>query len=217
MSGGGGAAARRCVVGRRAVIRRPLPVADLFAADFAEKHIAHKAALTGDVAALRQVLGPEPKAIASGVKGSADEPLLADALEHPEILRALLEMGFDPDETGASGRTPLMVAARLDLSKQPAFWWRMAPQPDRGASDAVAQTDIGGDALCMLGQTTAADTPGRTALSYSAELGSPEMVRLPLDHGAAAAKLDSAGRLPLDYVRNRGDSDQADRIAEMLR
>jgi ankyrin repeat protein len=70
----------------------------------------------------------------------------------------------------------------------------------------------------MTGDKAGGDTPGRTALSYAAELGSPEMVRLLLDHGADQASLDSAGRRPADYVKNRtGDAPQSAKIAEMLK
>jgi len=70
----------------------------------------------------------------------------------------------------------------------------------------------------MIGDKAAGDTPGRTALSYAAELGSPEMVRLMLDHGADPASPDSAGRRPADYVKNRtGDAPQSAEIAKMLK
>jgi len=70
----------------------------------------------------------------------------------------------------------------------------------------------------MTGDQAAGDTPGRTALSYAAELGSPAMVRLLLDHGADPRKPDSAGRHPTDYIKNRtGDAAQAAVIAEMLK
>ncbi len=89
--------------------------AALLAGDYAGRHAAQRAALAGDIAALRDVLGPEPRAIAKGVTGDLDEPLVTNALEHPETLRALLELGLDSNEVGVSGHTPLMVAARLDL------------------------------------------------------------------------------------------------------
>jgi ankyrin repeat protein len=70
----------------------------------------------------------------------------------------------------------------------------------------------------MTGDKAAGDTPGRTALSYAAELGSPEMVRLLLDRGADPASPDGAGRRPADYVKNRiGDAAQPAKIAEMLK
>ena len=70
----------------------------------------------------------------------------------------------------------------------------------------------------MSGDKAAGDTPGRTALSYAAELASPEMVRLLLDHGADATRSDSAGHRARDYVKNRtGDTAQAAKIAEMLK
>ena len=190
----------------------------LFAADYAQKHEAQRAALAGDTTALRDALGPEPKAIARGVKGDLDEPLVSDAIEHPETLGVLLELGLDPNETGASGRTPLMVAARLDLVEAAGILLAHGAALDTGAGDAVAQTDSTGDPSCMTGNAAASDTPGRTALSYAAEFGSPEIVRLLLDHGADAARPDSAGHRPADYVKNRtGDTAQSARIAEMLK
>jgi uncharacterized protein YecT (DUF1311 family) len=193
-------------------------VAALVAPDYAEKHAAQRAALAGNTAAMREALGPEPKAVAKGVTGDLDEPLVSDALEHPETLRAVLELGLDPNEAGASGRTPLMVAARLDLVEAAGILLAHGAALDTRATDAVAQTDSTGDPLCMTGDKAAGDTPGRTALSYAAELGSPEMVRLLLDHGGDPKSRDSAGRRPADYVKNRtGDASQSAKISEMLK
>ena len=192
--------------------------AALFAADYVEKHAAQSAALAGDTRGLREALGPEPKALAKGVTGGLDEPLVSDALEHPETLRATLDLGLDPNETGASGRTPLMVAARLDLVEAAGILLDRGARLDTGAKDAVAQTDNTGDPSCMAGDQAAGDIPQRTALSYAAELGSPAMVRLLLDHGADPKQPDSAGRRPADYLKNRtGDAAQTAAIAEMLK
>jgi hypothetical protein len=190
--------------------------AALLAGDYAGRHAAQRAALAGDIAALRDVLGPEPRAIAKGVTGDLDEPLVTNALEHPETLRALLELGLDSNEVGVSGHTPLMVAARLDLVEAVDILLAHGAALDTAAGEAVAQTDSTGDPLCMTADAATIDTPGRTALSYAAELGSPEMVRLLLDHGADAVRRDNAGRHPADYVRNR-DAAQSATIAEMLK
>jgi uncharacterized protein YecT (DUF1311 family) len=72
--------------------------AALLAEDYAGRHAAQWAALAGDLAALRDVLGPEPKAIAKGVTNDLDEPLVTDAIEHPQALRTLLDLGLDPNE-----------------------------------------------------------------------------------------------------------------------
>jgi ankyrin repeat protein len=133
-------------------------------------------------------------------------------------LRAVLELGLGPNEVGASGRTPLMVAARLDLIEAAGILLAHGAALDTRAKDAVAQTDSTGDPLCMTGDKAAGDTPGRTTLSYAAELSSPEMVRLLLDHGADPASPDSAGRRPADYVKNRtGEAGRSVQIAEMLK
>src|SRR5262249_22206510 len=152
-------------------------IAALFAPDYAEKHKAQKAALSGDTDGLRAALGPEPQAVAKGDTGEFDEPLVTDSIAHSETLRALLDLGFDPDEFGFSGRTALMVAARLDLVEAARILLAHGAAVGRGATDAVAQTDAGGEASCLTGKTAPSDTPGRTALSYAAELASPEMVR----------------------------------------
>src|SRR4029077_6822209 len=115
----------------------------------------------------------------------------------------LLELGLDPNPIGPSGRTPLMVAARLDLVEAADILLAHGAVLDTGAGDAVAQTDSTGDPLCMTGNAVVSDAPGRTPLSYAAELGSPELVRLLLDHGASAARPDSTGRRPADYVKSR--------------
>jgi hypothetical protein len=190
----------------------------LLAADYAEKHNIQQAALRGDTTALRDLLGPEPKAIAKGVTGDLDEPLVTDALEHPTTLRALLDLGLDPNEIGASGRTPLMAAARLDLVEAADILLAHGAAVNTEAGDAVTQTDSTGDPLCMKGDMAVSDSPGRTALSYAAELGSLEMVRLLLDHGAKAARPDGTGRRPADYVKNRsGDPALAAEISDMLK
>ncbi len=190
----------------------------LLAPDYAQRRDLQQKALAGDTAALVAALGPEPRAIAKGVEGDLDEPLVTDALEHPQTLRALLGLGLDPNRAGASGRTPLMAAARLDLTEAAAILLAHGAAPDAGAGDAVAQTDRTGDPLCMRGDAAAGEAPGRTALSYAVERASPEMVRLLLAQGAAAAKPDSAGRRPSDYLKDRGgDPAQAAAIAALLR
>jgi hypothetical protein len=109
---------------------------------------------------------------ANGVKADLDEPLISDAMEHPETLRTLLDFGLDPNEKGASDRTPLMVAARVDLV-QAEILLAHGAVIDAGAGDAVTQTDCASDPLCMSEEAAAADTPERTALSYAVEPGSP--------------------------------------------
>jgi uncharacterized protein len=195
-------------------------IAGLFAGEYRERHRVQEMALAGNTVALREALGPEPRAVAKGLKGDLEESLVADALEHAETLGMLLDLGFDPDEPGASGRTPLMVAARLDFVEAAKVLLAHGAAVDRGASDAVAQTDIGGNALCMTGDAAVGDTPGRTALSYAAEFAMPDIVRLLLDHGADPAKRDAAGRRPADYVKRRigaaSRSDEITKISAML-
>jgi uncharacterized protein len=179
-------------------------VAALFAADYAQKHKLQQAALAGDTAALRAQLRLEPAALAAGATHALDEPLLSDAVAHPDTLQALLDMGLDPNIAGSSGRTPLMVAARLDLVDAARLLLARGADPNTGAGDAVAQSDLTGDVQCMQGAAAASDTPGRTALSYAVERASPALVKLLLDHQAKKDQRDSAGRRPADYLAARG-------------
>ena len=144
--------------------------------------------------------------------------MATEALEHRATLRVLLELGRDPNQIAASGRTPLMVAARLDLVGAAGILLAQGAALDTGADETVAQTDRTGDSLCVKGGAAESDMPGRTALSYAAELGSPDMVRLQFDRGASSARPDSTGRRPADYVKTRGgEPAQAAEITEMLR
>jgi uncharacterized protein YecT (DUF1311 family) len=186
----------------------------LLAPEYAERHQLQQLALAGETDALRAALGPEPKAVAKGVQDDLDETLPTDALEHPQTLRMLLDQGLDPNEPGASGRTALMVAARLDLVEAAGILLARGAVADLAAGEAVAQTDRGGDPACNESGAPSGDAPGRTALSYAAERASPEMVRLLLAHGAAVDKPDSAGRRPADYAKARGDA--AARAAAVL-
>jgi uncharacterized protein len=169
----------------------------MLAADFVTTHKAAAAALAGDAAALQAALGDDAKAAVARARGAYDETLATDALEHLELLRRLLDMGFDPDEFGASGRTALMTAARLDLVDAASLLLDRGAKVDLGTGDAVAEPYPEGDVLCSrAGTPPEGDTPGRTALSYAAEAGSPAMVRLLLAHGADPSAADSDGKSP---------------------
>jgi ankyrin repeat protein len=88
-----------------------------------------------------------------------------------------------------------------------------------GASAAVANIyPDGDDVTCqMMGEApVSSDTPGRTALSYAAELASPEMVRLLLAHGADLRQSDASGEKPVDYVPADGQG-RSTTIRELLK
>ena len=190
----------------------------LLAEDFEPGHALQAAAFEGDTETVKQLLGSDPKAAALHATTAFDEPLISDALEHPELVGALLDAGLDPNETGASGRTALMVAAHLDLIDAARLLLERGATVDTRAGDKVAelypQSD---DVQCRDGgQWEPNDTPGRTALSYAAESASPAMVRLLLDHGADPGQADSEGRLPTAYAEQRDDKDQGTAIIELL-
>ena len=133
-------------------------------------------------------------------------------------MRALLDAGLDPNETGASGRTALRIAARLDVIDAARLLLEQGAVVDTGTGDKVAelypQSD---DVQCREdGQREPNDSPGRTALFYAAGLASPAMVRLLLDHGADPDQGDREGRLPRAYGGHRDDKDQAAVIIAIL-
>jgi uncharacterized protein YecT (DUF1311 family)/ankyrin repeat protein len=191
----------------------------LFAADFADKHAAAVAAFAGDVAALKAALGGDPKAAAARPLGPSEEPLTTDALEHPDLLKSLLAMGFDPDRLGASGRSALMNAVRLNLPQAASVLLDAGAKPNLGAGDAVATIygnaeDV--DVMCQkAGGPPPPDIPGRTALSYAAEIGTPAMVSLLLAHGAAPDRADQHGATPIAWAIDRKDG-SAEEIRKLL-
>jgi ankyrin repeat protein len=134
------------------------------------------------------------------------------------VLRQLLAAGVDPNETGASGRTPLMIAAHLDLADAAQILLEQGAAIDATSGDKVTKIyPMSDDVLCQEGHDwDPNDTPGRTALSYAAESATPELVALLLTHGAVADKPDSSGHTPADYATGRSDQDTARKIAAML-
>jgi uncharacterized protein YecT (DUF1311 family) len=193
------------------------PTSPLFAANFADAHRAAAAAFAGDGAALATALGADAKATAERQQGPFDEPLLTDALDHPELVKMLLDRGLDPDRFGASGRTALMTAARLDLVAAATMLLAHGANPNLGAGAAVETPYSEGDALCAkAGGAPPGDTPGRTALSYAAERGSPAMVKLLLAHGADRSRADKEGGLPETWAQKRVDA-AADAVRALLR
>jgi ankyrin repeat protein len=187
--------------------------------NFEPQHALQAAAFAGDEAKVSALLGADPKGAATRVKSPLDEPLVSDALEHPNLLRSLLAQGLDPNDTGASGRTPLMTAARLDLIEAARILLERGAEVDAGAGAPVANIyPESDDVTCqMIGEApVSSDTPGRTALSYAAELASPEMVQLLLEHGATPERRDENGHKPLDYVP-ANDQGRATTIRELLK
>jgi hypothetical protein len=151
------------------------------------------------------------QAAAKRAKGDLDELFVSDAIEHPETLRALLDLGLDPTEEGASGRTPLTVAARLDQVEGAEILLAHGAVIDTEAADAVAQTDVhvrrGG-----WGRYAGADS---VVLYRGAGLAR--------DDPPAAQSRRRSGRArqcrhrPADYLDKRaGDPSQSAKIAEML-
>jgi uncharacterized protein len=190
----------------------------LLADDFEAQHALQTAAFAGDAATIATLLGADPKAAAKLAQTALDEPLLSDTLEHADLVRTLLDQGFDPNETGVSGRTPLMIAARLDLIEAARVLLERGAEVAAGVDAKVENFyPASEDATCqMYGESPVTDTQGRTALSYAAELASPAMVQLLLEHGADPDQGDENDKKPVDYIPAE-DGDRAAAIRQLLK
>jgi ankyrin repeat protein len=114
----------------------------------------------------------------------------------------LLDIGLDVDRFGASGRTALMAAVRLDLREAAMLLLDRGAKLNLGAAASVATLYSEGDVLCK-NEGPRSDTPGRTALSYAAELGSPALVMLLLGRGADRTIADKDGHAPEFWAAKR--------------
>jgi hypothetical protein len=140
----------------------------------------------------------------TALDGKPREALIFFALEHPTVLRRLLEVGAPANAPNEFGKTALMYAAQFDLVDTAKVLL------DYGA-DVNAQTEQepGCEINVAIGE--------RTALMYVAENASLPLLELILQAGANPQARDSRGGSVLDYLsRNRVMSDAARAVAEAL-
>ncbi|HYF53416.1 MAG TPA: ankyrin repeat domain-containing protein [Salinarimonas sp.] len=152
------------------------PVRRFLAPDFEARHAPHRAALSGDAAALWAGLGREPKVAITAAQGDLDEPLLSLALEHPGLVSGLLARGADPNAYGASGFTPLMTAARLGLVEAARLLLAAGADADLPSRPARFEPRVLDGARCGGGDPAA--EAGLTALALAEGAGSAEIVEL---------------------------------------
>ncbi len=117
-----------------------------------------------------------------------DEPWLTYALEHPTLMKLLLERGVDIDQGNAFGKTALMYAAQADLPATVRFLIT------HGA-DVAAATDVTRGHMLFLSHDH------RTALMYAAENASATVIDALLAAGASPNDRDTQGLAPIDYFQ----------------
>lgn len=122
------------------------------------------------------------------IQGTEVEPLLFYALEHPNLVQALLDRGIGVDARNGMGKTALMYAAHLDLPETAAILVAAGADPN-------AQTST--EPRLDFEQIRYRQ---RTALMYALENAGAEMVALLLKAGADPNAQDSGERGALDYL-----------------
>ncbi len=137
---------------------------------------------------------------------SGAETPLYYALEHPRIVKQLLDAGAKPNHGNSFGKTPLMYAAQYNLLEA------VRALLDAGA-DPNARTASEGD--CMRGQPVKYGS--RSALMYAAENGSAELMELLIRRGADVMASDTKKRSVMTYLElNSGMSDTEKAYARQL-
>lgn len=121
------------------------------------------------------------------------ESLLTFAIGHSELVKALLDMGLDPNRQNAFGKTPLMYAAQFNDVESAKILL------EKGAF--TEGTTIDSDDSC----TYTIGIKNVSALHYAVRYSSREFIELLLNHDAPIYIKDSKGRTPFDYLMIYGD------------
>lgn len=154
-----------------------------------EYHELHRALLEGRPAAEIDRLLPAPDALK---KTAYDDGLLAIAIGHPRLVELLLMRGYDPNETNAFGKTPLMYAAQFNDLESAKLLVK------HGANVEFATTRP----LDTCNYTV--HTHGVTALHYAVRYASRDFIAWLVDTGAVTSVKDSSGYTALDYLTRFG-------------
>lgn len=158
--------------------------------------------------------------------GVAD-PLEAIALRHLDALRFLLSRGGDPNVRALPfGKTPLMMAAQLDLPQAVTILLNAGANPniatDRNAlrqqGEAWRQVSLGGYYSAeSFYAVPDLQHDQRTALMYAAANASLPVIQLLLRAGADKAARDSRGLTAVEYLTGNGPVPANPRISEQAR
>jgi uncharacterized protein len=134
------------------------------------------------------------------------------ALDHPQMVKLLVEHGADVNRRGHKGEIPLVTASYLGAASTVALLLGAGAKVN-DADDDIGQTALmaaakGGhlDVMERLvahgGKVNAKDKRGSTALHWSAtEADHPDAARYLLSLGLDQNETNTSGRSPKDYAR----------------
>lgn len=124
--------------------------------------------------------GENEERVLSIIKGNKNNISsdLPNAIEHPNLLRLLLDNGADPDYQNEFGKTALMYAAQMNAL-------------DAARILLENEADVTLVTKKMGGCGYAVSTANRSALTYAAENASEEFITLLINAGADSCILDS--------------------------
>jgi ankyrin repeat protein len=122
--------------------------------------------------------------------------LLAAKFVEPEIMRALVAGGADPNVTMPNGATALMLAAGMGSTRNR----RVIPliEPESLILNAVAA------AVSLGADVNAVNPAGETALHFAASNGQDSVVQFLADHGAGLSVKNKRGQTPLTLALTAG-------------
>lgn len=118
------------------------------------------------------------------------ETLLNIAINYPEALQYLLELGLDPNQQNTFGKTPLMYAAQSNQLESIAILLNKKADPN-------LSTIIPED-TCYYTLSKS----GMRALHYAVRYASPELIKLLIENGAdpIVTTSEQAGGYPIDWL-----------------
>jgi type II secretory pathway predicted ATPase ExeA/tetratricopeptide (TPR) repeat protein len=165
---------------------------------------------------------PAPGAPAAEPNAFDSRETVLEAIDRPEVLRAVVRAGRRLDVEMADGKTPLMMAAERGRTEAVRVLLQGGAAPNarsRTGQTALMLSAAVGDAgaarslLDRGAAVNAQSVDGRTALMMAAERGQLEAVRLLLDNGADVNATTVQGRSALGYAAQSGHED----VATLLR
>ncbi len=120
------------------------------------------------------------------------DSLLAFAIGHPHLVELLLKHGYDPNETNAFGKTPLMYAAQFNDLESAKLLVKY------GANIELATIRPLDTCNYTIG------THNVTALHYAVRYASGDFISWLVEAGAVTSAKDTNGRTALDYLNRFG-------------
>jgi uncharacterized protein YecT (DUF1311 family) len=128
---------------------------------------------------IRMLEGESLSSLLANITGKEKLPV-ANAVEHPSLLNALIELGVDVNTPNGWDKTPLMVAAHLN-------------RPDSVKLLLQAGADLNATTKPMNECGVTIERGDRTALMYAAENADIDVIWLLVDAGAKVDVKDSLG------------------------